>query len=154
MTAPAEPIALPRRVQWSRRLEVGVPEIDAQHQELYRRSDRLLRAVAERRGSGEVRSLVQYLAKYIGEHFAAEQQMMELSGYSGLGDHMAEHHWFEDEYRKLVDQLDHDGVTVEVVRGLVALLGDWLDHHLEVTDSAFGRHLAQVRGHRAKGASA
>ena len=33
-----------------------------------------------------------YLEQYVHEHFAAEQQMMELSGYAHLGDHIIAHH--------------------------------------------------------------
>jgi hemerythrin len=65
-----------------------------------------------------------------------------------MGDHMAEHQWFEEEYQRLVERLDRDGPTSEVAVGLVALLTRWLDHHLETTDRALGRHLEQFHARR------
>jgi hemerythrin len=139
------PIDVPDRVEWTARLSVGVADIDEQHRELYRRIDMFLRALTERRARDELRPLVNYLRQYVRAHFAAEQQMMELSGYSGLGDHMLEHHWFEEEYLRLVDRLDQDGVTFGVARDLVGLLVSWLDTHLETTDRLFGTYLAKYR---------
>lgn len=138
-----------RRVRWTERLAVGVAEIDAQHQELYRRVDLFLRALDERRGRSELRPLVTYLDQYVCTHFAAEQQMMELSGYAALGDHMAEHHWFEEEYCRLAERLEQEGVSLDLAQALVWLLVGWLDYHLEQTDRKLGAHLAaRRRGHR------
>jgi len=147
--APLDPsTGLYLRVAWSSRLSVGVEEIDAQHQELYRRVDGFLRALAEGRARAEVQPLVRYLAGYVREHFATEQQMMEISEYAGMGEHLAEHQWFEEEYRRLVDQLDLEGPTGDTARNLVSLLTRWLDHHLETTDRALGRHLAELHARR------
>ena len=65
-----------------------------------------------------------------------------------MGDHMAEHQWFEEECQRLVERLDRDGPTSEVAVGLVALRTRWLDHHLETTDRALGRHLEQFHARR------
>ncbi len=147
MSKGGELSVIPERVEWTERLGVGVTEIDAQHKELYRRIDRFLRALAEKRGRKELQPLVAYLEEYIREHFATEQQMMELSGYAGLGDHMAEHQWFENEYERLCDQLEREGPTLGLARELVSLLVGWLTSHVESTDRAFGAYLA---GHRAR----
>ena len=137
-----------RSVAWSHHLSVGVEEIDAQHRELYRRVDEFFRALSEQRGRSEIQPLVRYLSAYVVQHFSAEQQMMELSEYAGMGDHMAEHTWFEEELRRLLGQLDLEGPTLDVARGLSALLSEWLDHHLETTDRALGRHLQQFYARR------
>ncbi len=152
---PSDPLAgVHQRVVWTSRLSVGVAEIDAQHQELYRRVDEFLRALAERRARPEIQPLVRFLGAYVREHFATEQQMMELAEYAGMGDHMAEHQWFEEEYTRLAERLDRDGATAEVATALVALLTGWLDHHLETTDRALGRHLEQFYARRRKTPSA
>jgi hemerythrin len=109
MSEASIPAVVPRRVEWTARLSVGVPYLDEQHKELYRRVDLFLRALVEKRARDDLRPLVAYLEEYVCEHFAAEQQMMELSGYAALGDHMVEHHRFEEEYRVLVERLERGG---------------------------------------------
>lgn len=142
------PLFAPRQVQWTERLSVGVEEIDAQHQELYRRINVFLAALAEKRGAAELEPLVRWLREYVREHFADEQRLMEFSFYPGLGEHLAEHHRFEADYEALADELQRTGPTFGLARRLLALLVDWLDAHLATTDRAFGAFLAQHLGRR------
>jgi hemerythrin len=144
----SDPLFTPRKVAWTEALSVGVDELDAQHQELYRRIDAFLAALAERRGAAELEPLVRYLREYVGEHFAEEQRLMEFSAYPGLGEHLAEHHRFEEEYDALAEELSRTGPTLGLARRLVALLTDWLDRHLAGTDRAFGAFLARQLGRR------
>lgn len=142
------PLFAPRQVQWTAQLSVGVEEIDAQHQELYRRINVFLAALAEKRGAAELEPLVRWLREYVREHFAEEQRLMEFSFYPGLGEHLAEHHRFEADYEALAEELQRTGPTFGLARRLLALLVDWLDAHLATTDRAFGAFLARYLGRR------
>jgi len=144
----AGPLFVPRQVAWTPRLSVGVDEIDAQHQELYRRVNVFLTALGEKRGAPELEPLVRYLREYVREHFAEEQRLMEFCFYPGLGEHLAEHHRFETEYDALATELERTGPTFGLARRLLALLVDWLDDHLATTDRAFGTFLAHHLGRR------
>jgi hemerythrin len=144
------PTYAPRRVDWTPQLSVGVEDIDEQHRELYRRVNLFLEALADRRGRGELEPLLAYLDSYVREHFGLEQKLMELSGYAGLGEHLAEHHRFGCDLRSLRAEIERDGPTFGVARQVVVLLVDWLKRHLETTDWKFGAHLASFRrGRRA-----
>jgi len=145
---PAAPLFAPRQVAWTERLAVGVDELDAQHQELYRRVNAFLAALSERRAAAELEPLVRYLREYVREHFGDEQRLMEFCFYPGLGEHLAEHHRFEAEYEALAAELARTGPTFGLAKRLVALLTDWLDRHLSTTDRAFGAFLAAHLGRR------
>ena len=144
----ATPLFAPRQVEWTAQLSVGVDEIDAQHQELYRRINVFLAALAEKRGAAELEPLVRWLREYVREHFAEEQRLMEFCFYPGLGEHLAEHHRFEEDYEALAEELQRTGPTFGLARRLLALLVDWLDRHLATTDRAFGTFLARHLGRR------
>ncbi len=144
----AAPLFAPRKVEWTDHLSVGVDEIDAQHRELYRRVNLFLTALAEKRGAAELEPLVRYLRDYIREHFAEEQRLMEFCFYPDLGEHLAEHHRFEDQYEALASELARTGPTFGLAKRLLALLVDWLDQHLATTDKAFGAFLARHLGRR------
>jgi hemerythrin len=154
MPTPSDLGSIPRHVHWTPQLSVGVEEIDAQHRELFRRVDLFLGALAERRGAAELDPLVRYLKAYVREHFAEEQRLMEFSGYSGLGEHLEEHHGFTAEFDGLAGELAQDGPTLGLARRLVALLVDWLSDHLATTDRRFGAYLASFRAGRSQKPSA
>jgi hemerythrin len=148
MSQPTTLLFAPLQVAWSEKLSVGVDEIDAQHQELYRRVNAFLEALAEKRGAPELEPLVRYLGDYAREHFAEEQRLMEFCFYPGLGEHLAEHQRFEAEYEALAGELARTGPTFGLAKRLVALLTAWLDRHLGTTDRAFGAFLAAHLGRR------
>jgi hemerythrin len=145
---PPAPLLAPRKVEWTEQLSVGVDEIDAQHRELYRRVDRFLAALAEKRGAAELEPLVRYLGDYVREHFAEEQRLMEFCFYPALGEHLEEHQGFEAEFGVLAEELGRTGPSFGLAKRLVALLVDWLDHHLATTDRQFGTFLAGHLGRR------
>ena len=67
---------------WNADLAVGVPDIDAQHQELFRRADALLAAMKERQPADrEVERLFLFLDEYCSRHFASEERLMREKKY-------------------------------------------------------------------------
>jgi hemerythrin len=150
----AEPEPAPPQLQWTDRLSVRVAEIDAQHQELFRRINTFLLAVHERRSRDEIEPLMEYLAGYARQHFADEERMMQFSGFPGLGDHLAEHERFLDDWQRLARQLA-DGVPArELARELVAGLCAWAEDHVAGSDQALGAWLSRWLGRKAPGPQA
>ncbi len=125
-------------IQWSPALAVGVPEIDAQHQELFRRAERLIGAL--RAGDrGEVEPLVRYLTSYAVEHFAAEERYMREIGYPGLEGHRAAHDTFREDFAELVADYEKKGPTPLVALNMHNWLSDWLRRHVGGLDVEIGR---------------
>lgn len=131
-------------IQWSPALAVGVPEIDAQHQELFRRADRLVSAL--RAGDrGEVAPLVRYLRDYVLEHFAAEERFMHEIGFPGLEGHRAVHLAFREEFAAMVADYERKGATPLVALTLHNWLSDWLRRHVGGLDVEIGQFAAAKR---------
>ncbi len=134
-------------IQWSPALAVGVPEIDAQHQELFRRADRLITAI--RAGDpGEVAPLVRYLVEYVLEHFAAEERFMHEIGYPGLEAHRLLHEEFRAEFAKMVADFERKGATALVALTIHNWLSDWLRSHTGGVDVEIGRFAAEKKAGR------
>lgn len=142
------PLVVPRQVAWTQALSVGVDEIDAQHQELFRRIGLFFRALEEKRGAAELEPLALYLRQYVREHFAEEQRLMEFSGYPELGEHLESHQRLEADLHLLSEELRRTGPTLGLARRLVALLNGWMVEHVGTTDRRFGRFLATFLGRR------
>lgn len=131
-------------IQWSPALAVGVPEIDAQHQELFRRAERLVTAlrVGDR---GEAGPLIRYLSEYVVEHFAAEERYMHEIGYPGLEGHRAVHLAFREDLAAMLADYERKGPTPLVALTLHNWLSDWLRRHVGGLDVEIGRFAAAKR---------
>jgi hemerythrin len=123
--------------EWSASLVVGVPEIDEQHQELFRRAERLIRAL--RAGDrSEVEPLIRYLTDYAVSHFEAEERCMAREGYPGLPAHRAAHQAFRDDFQALVRDYQRKGPTPLVALTIHNWLSDWLRRHIGGADVDLG----------------
>jgi hemerythrin len=131
-------------LQWTQVLSVGIPEIDAQHQELFRRVDRLLEATlaGDHREAG---ATLAFLGEYALTHFSTEERFMREVGYPGLARHREEHEFFVADLRSLDRDLAGGGATPELVARLNRQVGDWLRGHVCVTDMAMGRFASRAR---------
>jgi hemerythrin len=125
-------------LQWTSALSVGVPEIDAQHRELFARVDRLLDAVLRRDRAAAIQ-LMAFLREYTVVHFAAEEQLMEQSGFREMEAHLLEHRRFTAALRILEADYRAEGATADVVYRLEREAVDWLRNHVLSTDQLLAR---------------
>jgi hemerythrin len=137
-------------LQWTPALAVGIPELDAQHQELFRRAERLIAAL--RAGDrGEVLPLLAYLDEYVVHHFQAEERLMSEVGYPGREAHAAAHRAFREDFAAFVKDFRRSGPTALVALTIHNWLSDWLRLHLCGVDQELGRFVAARRAPGAAG---
>lgn len=126
---------------WSPALAVGVAELDTQHQELFRRAERLIAAL--RAGDrGEVLPLLAYLDDYVIRHFAAEERLMERVGFPDRAAHAAAHAAFRADFAAFVKDFRRTGPTALVALTIHNWLSDWLRMHIGGVDQELGRWIA------------
>lgn len=128
-------------ITWDPTLVTGIEDIDAQHQELFRRLDALLEAIRAGRSRDEVGRTLTFLEEYASHHFTAEEAQMEARGYAGLADHRAEHEGFRGELRALEAEYLRDGATASLIIRVNTHLTGWLRSHIYRTDRALADFL-------------
>jgi hemerythrin len=121
-------------IEWRDSLMTGHEEIDEQHQEMFRRYNKLLAACKEGYGKEEVRMMLIFLGDYVKEHFSDEEQLQIRNGFPGYADHRKMHSGFVKTLRELEDQLRADGATVSLVIQTNQILADWLTNHISGAD--------------------
>jgi hemerythrin len=131
-------------LQWTAALSVGDELIDAQHQELFRRVDRLLDAMARNDRSEAVR-LLEFMIEYVDAHFSAEERLMADTGFPDATRHIQEHRAFRQEIEALDADFLVEGPTGRLVLRLEALTVGWLKEHVYFTDVSLGRWLSTQR---------
>jgi hemerythrin len=130
--------------RWSPALELGHDVIDRQHQELFRRYESLVQALA-RGDRAEVGPLFEFLGSYVVEHFADEERLMSETAFPGLTVHKASHDRFVREYHALHELFERAGPTAAIAVRAETWIADWLATHIGATDAHLARHLRGAR---------
>ena len=112
-------------LRWTSTLSIGVAELDAQHEELFRRVDRLLDAMLARDRS-EASCLIAFLQHHVTDHFAAEERLMREVAYPDAALHAAEHLAFAAEIAALAAMFALEGATARLVLRLEREVTSWL----------------------------
>jgi hemerythrin len=118
---------------WTPKLAINVPAIDAQHQELFKRSDELLEAMRGGKGPEEVKRLLDYLEQYVTVHFGAEERLMQSRRYPELGNHRQLHEEFKREFKSIKEAVAKATGSSATLR-LNSLMGVWLVQHIGTVD--------------------
>jgi hemerythrin len=132
-------------IAWDPGLALGVAAVDAQHQELFRRAAELVAAMERGPEPDEVESLLSYLARYVCEHFGAEEELMLHFGFAGLPAHRARHQEFIRAFGLLRAEVRRSGPTPELATRLGATVVGWLREHIGGTDLELARFLLDAQ---------
>lgn len=133
-------------IEWTSELATGVPIIDDQHKELFRRINALLDACTRGRGKDEIARVIQFLEEYVISHFSEEEQRMQQSNYPAYATHKEQHEEFKRNFADLKQLFDTDGPAVHVVIRTNHVVIDWLKVHIKRLDKAFGAFLQTQAG--------
>ena len=132
-------------LQWSSALSIGVPNLDAQHRELFERLDKLLDSMLHH-DHGEASSLADFLRHHVVLHFAAEEQLMHDLDFPNAERHIEEHRAFAASMLELDSAFRGDGTSHELVLRLEREVVAWVRDHIYVADVALGHFVTATLG--------
>ena len=127
-------------------LNLGISELDDQHQAFFLHMVGLRRALIEGSGGREkLMKTLRFLDTFTEEHFSAEEKYMRRYNYPGILVHKAEHDAFAKiiaEFKKKTSDLDARGeatsfLAVEITRRLEK----WLEEHIRTIDRKMADYL-------------
>lgn len=117
----------PIKLEWSKDLELGIPEIDRQHRQLVDLMNELYSARYVQ-DNDAIRDVLCRVISTVRSHFALEERLMKLSGYSEEEylSHKASHGAF---LHTFADYLSEHDVGHDVAAKLQQALFRWMIHH-------------------------
>ncbi len=118
-------------IRWNKKHEVFLPELDAEHREIFRVAEALRVAAAD--GSLErIRSLLDELKAEIEGHLRHEERLMRETGYPSFEWHKKQH----EAARKRVRNHSKQAAAgdIEAVGVILDFLGSWLADHTATAD--------------------
>ena len=75
-------------IEWQDDLSLGIPELDEQHHEIFRRFAAFSEACQQEQGREALMDLLSFMHLYATRHFASEEQLMAEYHYPGLEEQM------------------------------------------------------------------
>jgi len=129
------------QIEWYPENSVGVESIDNQHKQLVVLVGDLFDAIMEERSHEVMRTILEGLAAYVGEHFTHEENMLAQYGFDpvSLKDHISEHRQLTAQLYEFMVQYNADTVTADLE--LYNFLRGWLTDHLDKTDKKYASFL-------------
>ena len=127
-------------IVWSETLSIGKMEIDAEHKQLIRIANSLLRAMQEGKNKNDIAKILHELREYTVFHFNNEEEYMRSIGYPDLNKHIDEHNIL----KKRVKDFQHSVFIGDKVQfdALREMLKDWLVGHILSCDLLIKEYLA------------
>ena len=119
-------------VEWSQKLEFGLPIIDDQHKQLFD----LAATFAGNGNEIRVMKTLATLSDYIKVHFRAEEEMLSRLNYPNLEAHQRLHAEFKGMLLKLLENARHLTLD-ETAREVEYLIYGWFANHIMQADVAY-----------------
>ena len=138
----------------------GFEEIDAQHKQLFKGINELLEACATSEGSNSQEAqestlkMVDFLGKYVVEHFKCEEECMERHNCPLHDVNKAAHEKFLQQFTEIKAGIERRGLTRGSIIRIEGFLCSWLTQHIQKIDTGLRevRPPAQPAAEAASGA--
>jgi hemerythrin len=124
---------------WQQAYSIDVPEIDAQHQNLFALGDALTRATQAGEAAPLLHGRLGELLAASQQHFATEERLMEASGFPARAHHKHQHDCFVQ--RAVALSRDFADGRCDMAATVLPFLGRWMKHHITTEDRALGLRL-------------
>jgi len=129
---------------WKESFLIGVPQIDAQHRQLFKAMDNLMEACMQGKGRTEIEKTLDFALKYTVEHFRDEEKIQAAHAYPGLNAHKKLHADFTVTVTDLAKEFNKSGPSVALTGKLNKSLVDWVITHVSTEDKKVGEHIKKV----------
>jgi hemerythrin len=121
-------------MEWNEQLDIGLDEINRQHQTLLHLINELYYLLKHNSGLSSIKRVVQGLIDYTANHFKYEETLFAQIGYEQTQDHIDKHAQLVDEvlaFQKRVERGEDIGEE------LMSFLKNWLSQHIMREDRAY-----------------
>ncbi|KAE9630675.1 MAG: hemerythrin [Epulopiscium sp.] len=123
---------------WKDAYELGVPQIDAQHKELFRRVEAFLQVVRSKDAWEEklpkINETLEFMKGYVVEHFRDEEEYQKKINYPGYEAHKQIHIGMVDYVLEVSKQFEETNYNENLVQQFGGKLLSWLINHVAAED--------------------
>jgi hemerythrin len=125
--------------KWTKAHATFLPEVDAEHRNLFRMAEELHQAVHAGQETPQVQALMQSLIASIEEHFAHEERLMQAAQCESYEWHRQQHDTLRRKAKLFSEQLAAGDARAPVE--FVKFSARWFKDHMSLTDRMMGAQL-------------
>ena len=140
-----------RLFKWSKMHAVFIPEIDAEHQDIFRLADELHQAVVGGAPADQAQAILRELIVRGEDHFAHEERLMRSTHFPGSAWHKRQHDTVRKRVKEFAPRIE-DGEGQAALL-LLEFLSGWLRDHIRLADCMMAAHIRNYERNRAALAS-
>lgn len=129
-------------LEWSEKLEIGIPSIDAQHKKLVGMLNELYAGFVAGTAKAVMGPVLDQLIDYTVTHFSHEEKFFDQTGYPETTHHKREHEMLVKKVLEVQKQFKTDKNSV-LTQDVMAFLRNWLVDHILGTDKRYVPHLKE-----------
>lgn len=128
-----------RSFHWTDAHAVFLPEIDAEHRNIFRAGSSIDHALMAGMRVPQIRELMRAAVSAIDDHFAHEERLMRESRFSGFEWHKRQH----DAARKRVKAFGRrvEAGEKQAAREMLDYLGPWMRDHVGLADRMMASYI-------------
>ena len=130
-------------MKWKENLSVGIDKIDNQHKELFDRMNKLILAMREGKGKGEVMDTLKFLEDYVVKHFSEEEELQKKNNYPKYNMQHEQHEGFKNQLKKLRENFESKGTSSLLVLNVQKEMSNWWTKHIITLDKDLGKFLLE-----------
>ncbi|NLL45348.1 MAG: hemerythrin family protein [Clostridiales bacterium] len=123
---------------WKDKYELGVPQIDAQHKELFRRVESFLQALRSGDSWDEkipkINETLEFMKKYVVEHFHDEEEYQKSVNFPGYEAHKQLHIGMVNYVQEVAKQYEQSNNNEDLMQQFGGRLLSWLINHVAAED--------------------
>jgi hemerythrin-like metal-binding protein len=127
------------RFKWTKAHAVFVPEVDAEHRNLFHLADELQAAVLANADATHILEALRALIAAMEDHLSDEERMMRAAHYPSYAWHKLQHDTARNRMKLFVPQIESG--DREAASLLIEFLFGWLKDHVALADRMMGAYL-------------
>src|SRR5512133_2824514 len=122
--------------KWTKAHAVYLPQVDAEHRNLFRMAEELQQAVRTGAETTRVQELIRPFLAAIEEHFAHEERLMKSASCPDSAWHKSQHDTARSRAKGFAEEIEAGDPAAPAA--LLEFVGRWFRDHVSLTDRMMG----------------
>ncbi len=131
------------QIKWQPQYEIGIKEVDSQHEHLVEVINKVLDANAQNKLNEYFGEAIKELVDYTHYHFNSEESFTKKIGYPNLFEHKAQHKLLIKQLIKILEDLKAG--KQEIANKLPSILKKWIIKHVFYHDRLIGLYYKEEK---------